>query len=597
MAAKRSATGSSYLHFLVGLVLTVGILYLAKPVLVPLFLAVLLTFILTPIVIAVQQYGLRRVYAVLVVVVSAFLLLGAINWGVYLQVRALADDLPNHRGQIKKKVDSLRGSREGTFSQLIQMVEEISSTPPPPETDEKRQVVIAQPEKRTDWERLFQLVLPVLEPLASAGLVLILVIFMLIKREDLRNRLIGLLGHGRLIGTTRVVVDTTQRLSRFLLNLLLVNAGFGLFFGIGLFALGVPYAFLWGFLTAVLRFVPYVGTWMAAAFPLLLSFAVSETWTQPVLVLVFFGALDVITANVVEPLLFGHSTGVSPVALLVAAAFWTWIWGPVGLVLSTPLTVCLVVLGQHVPRLAFLKVLLGDEPGLAPHAGYYQRLLARDTKEAREVVEHYVAEQGVEKVYDEVFLPALLLARRDRTAGGLTVDEEEFIYRTTREILDGLPGPAEGSSGAEQVPPPVLLVGCPAHHQAEELSLSMLAQLLRPAGCRLQVMSTRELPSLVERWIEREKPALVFVAILPPGGVIQARYLCKRLRKRFAELPILIGYWGQPRSFDRLLIRLRSAGAAYMTTSLVQSRTQIQALVAPPASTASRPDIQPAGAP
>jgi hypothetical protein len=463
---------------------------------------------------------------------------------------------------------------------------------------------------------------------------------MLIKREDLRNRLIGLLGYGHVTGTTRVFVDAAQRLSSFLLTQLFINAGFGLVFGVGLFLLQVPYAFLWGFLTALLRFVPYIGSWIAVAFPLILSFAISSGWTQPVLVLALFGVLDVVTANIIEPHLFGRHTGVAPIALLVAAAFWAWVWGPIGLVLSTPLTVCLVVLGQHVPRLKFLTLLLGDQPALAPHARYYQRLLARDRDEAKEVVQKYVQEHGLEKVYDDVLLPALVLARRDRKRDGLTVDEEEFIYQTTGEILNCLPEllpPAsrlcharEAGNGqtadAEESSPAlvegtlagngalvpklqfgdqgrVLILGCPAHHEAEELSLHMLAQLLQPAGCRVEVISTRALPSEVETRIDQEEPTLVFIAVLPPGGLVQARYLCKRLRARFVDLRIIVGFWGETRSFDKLLVRLRAAGAAYVATSLLQSRSQIQALVGSAAADAAgvrpvplpSPSLQPAG--
>jgi hypothetical protein len=338
--------------------------------------------------------------------------------------------------------------------------------------------------------------------------------------------------------------------------------------------------------------VPYIGSWVAAAFPLLLAFAIGPTWTEPILVLVLFLGLELVTANVVEPLLFGHGTGVSPIALLVAAAFWTWIWGPLGLVLSTPLTVCLVVLGQHVPRLRFLAVLLGDEPPLEPHVSYYQRLLARDREEAKQVAAEHAKTTGPEHVYDDVLLPALSLARRDRKQAGLTAEDETFIYETTKELLDN-PGPeapaekteANGSPAAIENPmergAEVLVIGCPAHHQAEEVSLHMLARLLEAEGYRLAVASTRALPGELEAQIEKECPALVVLAILPPGGLEQARYLCKRLRKRFATLPIVVGYWGDERHYDSILMRLRAAGASYVTTSLLQTRTQVRALAKP----------------
>jgi predicted PurR-regulated permease PerM len=616
MAAKHSSARPSYLRGLVGLVLVVGILYLAKAVIVPLALAVLLTFVLNPIVSLVQRSGLGRVPAVLVTVILTFAVCGTIGWGVGMQVNKLAQELPDNKEKIQKKIADLRSSGAGPVPRLLQMIREIGQDPEKTDTakneapPEKKQVVVARPEEPSSFERLIHTVVPVLEPLATAGLVTILVVFMLVKREDLRNRLIGLLGKGTLTGTTRVLVDSAERLSRFLLNQLLVNVSVGILFGLGLLVIGVPYAFLWGFLTAVLRFVPYVGTWISVAFPLLLSFAVSDGWAQPVIVLVFFAVLDLVTANVVEPLLFGHSTGVTPIALLVAAAFWTWIWGPIGLVLSTPLTVCLVVLGQHVPRLQFLALLLGDRPPLEPHLSYYQRLLSRDQKEALDVATGYAIAHGLENVYDDVLLPALTLSRRDRKHAGLTADDERFIFHSTKEILDQLEAPPvidEEIEGRVSAPDliatgnpatTVLILGIPAHHEAEELSLHMLDRLLRPHGCQVEVLSTRTLPAEVEARVERDRPAVVFIAVLPPGGLVQTRYLCKRLRKRFADVPVVIGYWGAERDFDRLLVRLRSAGANYLTTSLLQSCSQILALVrtAPPTSAQEpEPDLQAAG--
>lgn len=603
MATTASSVRSSYLRPLVTLVLIVAILYLAKTVIVPLALAVLLTFVLSPVVTVVQRRGLPRVLAVLLTVLLTFVLFGLVGWVVGVQLHDLARELPSHRKEIDAKMAGLRGDGEGTFPKLLRMIREIGKGEV--QTDKaaegappKERVVVSQPQEPSGFEQLASAAGPVLEPLAQAGLVVILVVFMLIKREDLRNRVIGLLGHGRLTGTTRVLVDATQRLSRFLLTQLLINIGFGVLFGVGLLFVGVPYAILWGFLAVVLRFVPYIGSLVAVGFPLVLAFAVAPGWTQPILVLVLFALLELLTANVVEPLLFGHGTGVSPIALLIAAAFWTWVWGPIGLVLSTPLTVCLVTLGKHAPRLQFLEMLLGDQPALAPYVRYYQRLIARDQDEARQVAVEHAKANGSEKVYDEVLLPALVLARRDRQHAGLSVEDEGFVFQATRWILDHLDAgvvqaasqeaaPGTGADGPLAAPPEkpaaespasVLVLGCPAHHAAEELSLSMLARLLETDGCRVEVVSTRALPAEVEIRVARENPALVFVAILPPGGLVQARYLCKRLRKRFADLPIVVGFWGDERHFDKVLVRVRSAGASYLTTSLMQARSQIRAL-------------------
>jgi predicted PurR-regulated permease PerM len=581
------------------LVLIVAILYLAKMIIVPLALAVLLTFVLTPIVSAIQRRGLGRVPAVLLTVLLTFVLFGIVGWIVGLQVHNLAQELPTHRKEIDAKIVGLRGSGEGAFSDLLQMIREIAKGQTKADTAGEKatlqeKVVVAQPQEPSSFEQLASAVGPVLEPLAQAGLVVILVVFMLVKREDLRNRVIGLLGHGRLAGTTRVLVDAAQRLSRFLLTQLLINVGFGVLFALGLFFVGVPYGFLWGFLAVIFRFVPYIGGLVSVAFPLVLAFAIAPTWTQPILVMALFAVLELLTANVVEPLLFGHGTGVAPIALLIAAAFWTWLWGPIGLVLSTPMTVCLVVLGQHVPRLRVFALLLGDKPALEPPVSYYQRLLARDQAEATQVAAAHAQASGPENVYDDVLLPALALARRDRKQAGLSAADERFIFQATRDILGHLATELQqaaplreaddhGLAPAETLPPklpnPEVVLGCPAHHEAEELSLAMLGQLLQRDACRVEAVSTRALPSEVETRVERERPALVFIAILPPGGLVQACYLCKRLRKRFADLPIVVGYWGDERHFDKVLGRVRSAGASYLTTSLLQSTSQIRALV------------------
>jgi predicted PurR-regulated permease PerM/CheY-like chemotaxis protein len=600
MAATPSSARSTYLRPLLALVLIVAILYLAKPVIVPLALAVLLTFVLAPVVTAIQRSGMPRVPAALLAVLLTFVLLGLVGWGVGIQVGKLVHDLPTHQKEIDAKIESLRGSGEGAVSNLLQMMRQIArgetKTEAAAQKAASKQVVILQTPESSSLEQLAQAAGPVLEPLAQAGLILILVIFMLIRREDLRNRVIGLLGHGRLTGTTRVLVDSAERVSRFLLTQLLINTGFGILFGFGLFIIGVPYAFLWGFLAVILRFVPYIGSWVALGFPLVLAFAIAPGWTQPILVLVLFASLELITANVVEPLLFGHGTGVTPIALLVAAAFWTWIWGPIGLVLSTPMTVCLVVLGQHVPRLRFLALLLGNQPALEPHVRYYQRLLAHDAEEAKQVAQAQAKASGLESAFDGVLLPALVLARRDRRHAGLSAADEKFIFQATREILAADLEPAAATTGssspngsaqrpdgssAEPAEAPgagVLILGCPAHHEAEELSLLMLAHLLKPDGYRVEVVSTKILPAEIMAGIERERPALVFIAVLPPGGVVQARYLCRRLRNQSPDLPIVIGYWGEERHYDKVLARLRSVGASYVTASLLQSRSQIHAL-------------------
>ncbi len=606
-----------YLQILLALVLIVAILYFAETVIVPLALAVLLTFVLTPLVVYAQRLGLRRVPATLLVILATLLVFGLVGWGVWTQVSSLSRELPAHRAQMRAKMAELWGAGKGPVSHLTSAFHDITAAHPGKGRKKgmakvivksaKRPVVVAPRVAVKKSGQRLSLVTAVLEPVFTAGLVLVFVVFMLIKREDLRNRLIGLLGHGQLTGTTRVLVMSAERVSRLLLTQLCINACFGSAFGLALLIIGVPYWFLWGFLAGLLRFIPYVGTWIAAAMPILLSFAMSPGWVQPLLVLGVFAALDLTTSNVVEPLMFGHSAGVSPVALLVAAVFWTWIWGPLGLVLSTPLTVCMVVLGQHVPRLRFLALLLGEEPALDPYVSYYQRLLAGDDREAREVAETYVEAEGAGTAPDKLFIPALLRARRDRQSAGLTAEDENFIFDSTREILvnirtqaakkaaqaaadalaKGGKGDAEGDAeladaqGAAATPEAQeavrsVIIGCPSHHRAEELVLTMLADSLERRQCRVDIISTRALPSEIEQRVADEEARVVFIAILPPGGVVQTRYLCRRLHRKFPHLVIIVGYWGHTSNFDRLLVHLRASGASYVTTSLQQSETQIR---------------------
>lgn len=558
------------------------VLYVAKPVVIPLALAVLLAFVLSPLVAAAQRAGLNRTAAVGLTVLVAFLAVGGTGWLVGHQIQSLAAELPKHKKEIRDKIDRVRGSRDGPFGELLKMARDLTEGPaesehipaggPPPGGPPPREVVVAQP-KESALAYSIEAAAPVVEPLAQAGLVVVLVVFVLANKEDVRDRLVGMAGHGRLSRTTRAMDDAAGRVGKYLLSLLGLNVAFGVVLGVGLWVIGVPYASLWGFLAAVLRFVPFLGVWLAAAFPVLLSVALAPDWAQPLQVIVFIVVVDLIVTNAVEPLLFGHGTGVSPIALLVAAAFWAWLWGPVGLLLSTPLTVCLVVLGQHVPRLGFLSLLLGNAPALSPPAGLYQRLLARDRREAGERVADYAAANGAEAAFDDVVVPALVLARRDRDRGGLTPEGEEFALDAVRDIVAGvdLKVPAEATAH-----PSAVVVACAAHHPAEEPTLEILARLAVMDGLKVEVLPARTLPSDVMERVGQVRPAAVFVSVLPPGGLPQAAYLCRLFRKRFPELPVVVGWWGSERNFDTLLVKLRKAGASYVTTSLRQSRTQLR---------------------
>jgi predicted PurR-regulated permease PerM len=565
-----------------GTVITVAVLYLAKPVIVPLALALLLTFVLSPVVAALQRAGLKRPYAVLITTVGTGVMLAGLGWVVAVQVQGLAVELPRHKQEIRDKVERLKGAGDGPFGELLKMVHDLTEGPAPdgaippagapgpnPSDEPVRRVVLAQP-KESGLARIAESVGPVVEPLATAGLVAVLVVFMLANKEDLRDRFLGLAGHGRVSAASRAMADAGERVGRYLLSVLAVNIAFGTVFAIGLTIIGVPFAVLWGFLTAMLRFIPFLGTWAAVAFPLALSVALSPGWGQPLTVLAFFVVVELTVANVVEPLLFGHGTGVSPIALLVGAAFWAWVWGPIGLLLATPLTVCLVVLGQYVPRLGFLAVLLGNTPALPAPVRLYQRLFSRDEAEAKQRVDEHAAAHGAEAAFDDMVIPALLLARKDRAAGELSPEGEEFALAAVRRIVAAVEPAGEIPAQSATV------LAVPAHHPAEEPTLDMLAHLLRSDGVGVEAVSAKVLPSDVADRVAAARLRAVFISVLPPGGLPQAAYLCRMLRKRFPDLTIVVGWWGSEKNFDRMLVKFRRAGASYVTTSLHQSRTQLR---------------------
>ena len=469
-------------------------------------------------------------------------------------------------------------------------------------------VVIAdQDATANQLEQLWAILGPVLEPLVVLGLVLVLTVFMLINRENLRNRIIRLVGHGRLTVTTRALDDAGQRISRFLLMQFLINGAYGLLIAVGLFVIDSQsgldemtpigtFAILWGFLTFVLRYIPYLGTWLTALLLVGLSVLVYPGWQEPLLVLGLFAFLEVVSNNIVEPMLFGRSVGSTEVGLLIAAAFWTWLWGPIGLLLSTPLTTCLVVLGKYVPSLSFLDILLGDQPVLETHVNYYQRLLARDEDEANDLIEEYLAEKPCDLVYDEVLIPALVRAKRDRDRGELDPDETRYIVDETREILASTvqvrqaacATPQEGPPAAE---PKVLVLGCPARDEADEAALDMLRQLLDGTRYAVEVLASATLAGELLTQVEEKNPAAVCIAALPPGGLAQTRYLCKRLRARFPALKILVGRWGQPGTADKAREAVLSAGADNFATTLVETRTELIRLLQRSRAAETQPDL------
>jgi hypothetical protein len=414
-------------------------------------------------------------------------------------------------------------------------------------------------------------------------MVLIFTVFMLLKREDLRNRLLRLAGLGQLNLMTQAIDDASNRVSRYLLMQFLVNAGFGTLFGFGLYLIGVPYAALWGVVAGMLRIVPYVGTLVAATLPLALSLAVSDGWLRPLLVFLLFAVLELVVGNFVEPWLYGAHVGISSLALLVAAVFWAVLWGPAGLILSTPLTVCAVVLGRYVPHLSFLHVLLGDEPVLAAEAQIYQRLLAMDQLEAHTVVDQFLKGRPLVELYDAVLIPALSMAEQDRHKGAIDTIREEFLFLSINEMIAEFSEyqPAESSSGvAEHLDARILCL--PAHDRADEVTAAMLSQILEQKGFATLSFPVVG-PSLNEvlAMLAAGHGDVVCISALPPYAFAPARAMCKQIRERFPKLKVLVCVWGFSGDTQKAITRFERTQPDRLSTSLAQAVAHIQELVTP----------------
>ena len=582
----------------VGVVVVAG-LYWAQSVVIPIVLAVLLTFILGPIVTALGRRGLGRTPAAVFVVLITALVVGGTLWLFTAQVTSLVGELPKYSANIKEKARSLRRFADNSATQSLErMIVDIGRrtqtaaarrVPPPPTADCGR---VVRGRRRAAKSGL-ALVGPdsvgfAGRPLGGLGLALVLAVFMLLRREDLRNRVIRLLGHGRVTVTTKAVDDAGRRISRYLMAQLVINACVGVVIGCGLKLIGMDYAFLWGFLAGLLRYLPYVGIWLAVAPPLLLSLGMFPGWIQPSLVIALFASVELINSNFIEPRLYGQSIGVSEVALLIVAACWAFLWGPIGLVLSGPLTVCLVVLGKYVPHLKFLDILLGDEPALDSDVSYYQRLLAGDQDEATKLA-LAEAEKSPDKVCDSLLLPALIRAHHDHNLELLSDAEEQFVLGATAEILEEIVEQQPSKSGSnyaalmgdEIVPRRVKLVCCPARGVADSLALEMLCRGLDPAvWWDFEIgLSDRLLSAEMVEQAAEAMPAVVCIAVLPPGGLTRGRHLCRRLRRQLPQAHIVVGRWGatdeeiQPNREP-----LREVGADEVDAALRDTITRLDAL-------------------
>jgi predicted PurR-regulated permease PerM len=592
---------TSWMSTLASTAIVIAALYLAKSLLVPLTLAALLSFLLMPVCDWLERRRLGRIPAVLVTAILGFTMLGVMAWVAVVQMTHLAPKIPEYQNNIQTKLSSVNQYAAAALSKLTKKAAEVGQNPlvsehsaEPLGTDELPFSVRVLSSPVSPLQVFGGMFGTLLETLGTIGIVIVLVVFFLIRREDLRDRFIHLVGKGHVTLTTQMLEDANLRVSRYLSMLFLVNVTFGISVGIGLYLIGVPSAILWGILAAALRFIPYIGPWIAAAMPIGLSMAISSGWVTPILTVGLFIALELFSNNVLEPWLYGKNTGVSAVAVLVAAVFWLWLWGPVGLLLATPLTVCLLVVGKHVPQLSFLDVLLGNEPVFEPKKRIYQRLVAGDQEEADELLEELLGDRPLVDVYDTVLIPALASAETHWHRGEVDDGKHKFILQSLKEMIqdridrqqetqaqertEGTQVAQEDSGHLDQIGLPRLsILSLPARSEADEIAAMMLAQVLETKGCVVQAVSVTSLATEMVNIVEQHNADVICVSATPPGAMMHARYLCKQLRRRFPKVKVVVGLWDMQGDLNKAKERI-GCGATVIAT-MADAQEQIRLLL------------------
>ena len=604
MASSDKVAKSSWMLTLASIAVVIAALYLAKGLLVPLTLAVLLSFLLSPVCDWLERRRLGRIPAVLVTASLGFLVLGIAVWTAAVQMSSLAPKIPEYQRNIEAKLNSINEYASVALSKLTKTAQGMGQTLSPAEqageprgTNELPFSVRVLSSPASPLQVFGGLFGTLLEVLGTSGIVIVLVVYFLFRREDLRDRFIHLVGKGHVTVTTQMLEDAGARVSRYLSILFLLNVTFGISVGLGLYLIGVPNAILWGILAAALRFIPYIGPWIAAVMPICLSLAISTGWGATILTIGLFVALELFNNNLLEPWLYGKHTGVSAVAVMLAAVFWTWLWGPVGLLLATPLTVCVLVVGKHVPQLSFLDILLGTEPVFEPQERIYQRLLAGDQEEAAELFEDHLEHSLPVEVYDTVLIPALALSETHWQLGELNEAKHTFILHSLKELIQDrgerqremqakeaiayAPLEDGDSSRARECNSSGLSILClPARTEADEITALMLAQILETSGCVVQAVPVTSLAGELSDLVDRYTADVVCVSATPPAAVMHARYLCKRLRSHLPQVKLVVGLWDA--RGDLAKAKERIGCDAIVVATLAAAEEQIRLLNPPP---------------
>lgn len=583
--AASSPALTSILSLQVGAVIVVA-LYLAREVLIPITVAILLSFVLSPLVDLLRRIRLGRVPSVLISVLAAIGIIGLIGTVIGSQVAQLANHAPQYAGTIEKKIETVRNYALVKMTGVLEhvgynpklMPTQTATTPAISESssvEPSREPQAPTTPPTSPVGLLEKYLSPILSPFVTLGIIIVVAIFVLLQKEDLRDRMIRLFGSADLHRTTVAMDDAAKRLSRYFLAQLGLNSAFGVIIGIGLFFIGVPNPVLWGIVSGLLRFVPYIGSFISAGLPIALATAVDPGWSMAIWTAALYVVVELSVSQGVEPILYGHSTGLSPFAVVVSAIFWSWLWGSVGLVLSTPLTLCLVVLGRHVDRLEFLDVLLGDRPPLTPVESFYQRILAGDADEAQDHAELLLKERSLSSYYDEVALNGLQLAANDAERGAIGHRQLEMVRNTIKDLIRELadcndrdPSPTEQQLAGtpkdqrerpKAAPPGVASNGSalPPHWQGpapvlclagkgplDEAVAAMLAQLLEKHGLGAKVASYHAASRDAIASLDVTGVAMICISYLDiRGNPSHLRYLLQRLRRRASGIPILVGLW------------------------------------------------------
>ena len=572
------STTTSRTSSLAGLLIAAAILYLAREVLIPLALAILLAFLLAPVARRLESWRLGRVASTFIAVALGFSLIGGIAGVAANQALSLAAKLPEYRENISEKLRAVRAPQEGSIGKAAEAIKDLEDEAAPGAAP-----LAVSETPPTALAALREMIGPFVQPVATALAVIVFTILMLLKREDMRDRLIALVGAGRINVTTQALGEASERVSRYLAMQLVVNAGFGIPFAIALYFIGIPNALLWGLLATLLRFIPYGGIWIALGLPLVLAFAISDGWSLVAWVLGVFVVLEILFIYAIEPWLYGRSTGLSAIAIIAAVIFWTWLWGPVGLLLAMPLTVCVAVMGRYIPQLGYLNVLLGVEPVLTPEARLYQRLVALDDEEALDVAEEHANEHGLAALHGTVVIPALGLCERDRHRGAIDAERERFMFETVRRIIEEVEDRKAMKEEAEvavvakapRSAPPVCIIG--AHDEADHLAGLALARVLPPADFDARVI---DFPVLAAEVVERVAACganVVCISAVPPHAAMQAGYLAKRLKQRLPGVRILVALWTSEDT-GKARARLGEAGVDGVVTDAASAIERLRQL-------------------